>query len=100
MILDNVEIDMLAGKETEFEAAVRQAKPLFLHSKGCTGVPLRRSIENPQRYRLLVSWQMLEDHTVDFRSSAAFTEWRRLVSDFIAVPPRIEHPSPVVRDSR
>jgi quinol monooxygenase YgiN len=98
MNLDNVEIDMLAGKETEFEAAVRQAKPLFLHSKGCTGVEPRRSIENPQRYRLLVSWQMLEDHTVDFRSSVAFTEWRRLVSDFFAAPPRIEHHSPVARD--
>ena len=91
MVLEIAEIEVLAGKEAEFEAGVLQAKPLFLRSKGCKGIELLRSIEEPRRYRLFVHWETLENHTVDFRGSQEFTEWRRLVSGFFAAPPRVEH---------
>ena len=40
---------------------------------------LQRSHEMPQRYRLFVQWETLENHTKDFRESADFQEWRKLV---------------------
>lgn len=52
---------------------------------------LERSIEQPQRYRLFVAWETLENHTVDFRGSADFAEWRRLVGPHFAAPPEVEH---------
>jgi hypothetical protein len=33
----------------------------------------------------------LENHTVHFRNSSAFGEWRAIVGPYFAVPPHIEH---------
>ena len=56
-----------------------QAIPVFRRSKGCHGMELHRTIERPSKYRLFVKWGTLEDHTVTFRGSENFQEWRRLV---------------------
>ena len=55
------------------------------------------SIEKPTRYRLFVGWETLENHTVDFRGSADFQEWRKLVGHCFAAPPDVEHVSQVTR---
>jgi heme-degrading monooxygenase HmoA len=93
MILETAEISVTDAQG--FEAAVREAKPLFLASPGCEGLSLHRVIEDPQRYRLLVRWATLEDHTVAFRGSEAFTRWRALVSPFFAAPPVVTHSADV-----
>ena len=98
MVLEIAEIEVLTGKESNFEAAVRQAKPLFLRATGCHGIALHKSVENSQRYRLFVSWETLENHTVDFRNSEDFVEWRKLVGGFFATLPRVEHQTPVSLD--
>jgi quinol monooxygenase YgiN len=91
MILEIAQIDVKPGLEAEFEAAVAAAMPLFRRAKGCTGLSLQRSIEKPSRYRLFVHWQTVENHTVDFRGSADFQEWRKLVGHCFASPPEVEH---------
>ena len=45
----------------------------------------------PGRYVLLVDWDSVEAHTVGFRESAAFAEWRALIGPFFAKPPCVEH---------
>jgi heme-degrading monooxygenase HmoA len=60
----NCAIEVKPGLEAEFEAAVKKATPVFKRSKGCHGTELRRSVEKPSRYRLFVSWETVEDHTV------------------------------------
>jgi len=95
MVFEIAQIDVIQGSEAEFEAAVAKAKPLFLRSKGCQGLDLVRSVEKPCRYRLLVRWATVENHTVDFRNSPEFTEWRALASPFFAAPPEVEHAEPV-----
>src|SRR4051794_9681309 len=72
MVTEIAQIDVKPGMEAEFESGVQKARPLFLRALGCTGVSLHRSIEKPQRYRLLVQWDTLENHTVDFRNSEDF----------------------------
>ncbi|SHK01889.1 Quinol monooxygenase YgiN [Aureimonas altamirensis DSM 21988] len=79
-----------------FEDAVRQAEPLFLAAKGCHGLSLHRVVENPDVYRLIVKWETVENHTVDFRQSDAFGEWRRLASPFFRVPPTVTHSKAVI----
>ncbi len=91
MIDELVEIRVIAGQETAFVAAVKQAKPLFLAAKGCHGLRLTRSIEVPDLFRLLVRWETVEDHMVGFRNSDAFGEWRRLAGPHFAKPPHVEH---------
>jgi heme-degrading monooxygenase HmoA len=97
MVREIAQIDVKPGMEAEFEAGVTKAAPLFRRAKGCKGMSLERSQEKPQRYRLFVLWETLENHTVDFRGSADFQEWRKLVAHCFAVPPDVEHSSEVVK---
>jgi heme-degrading monooxygenase HmoA len=96
MITEIAQIDVKPGSEKDFEAAVAKARPLVLRAKGGKGVELHRSIEKPQRYRLMVKWETLENHTVDFRGSENFTEWRGLVGQHFASPPEVEHTQKVL----
>ncbi len=97
MVLEIAQIDVKPGMEAEFEAGVQKAVPLFRRAKGCGGVELQRSVERPSRYRLFVQWETVERHTVDFRGSADFAEWRRLVGDCFAQPPEVEHVTQVMK---
>jgi heme-degrading monooxygenase HmoA len=91
MILEIAQIDVKLGMESEFEAGVKTATPIFKRAKGCKGMELQRSHEKPQRYRLFVKWDTVENHTVDFRASTDFQEWRKLVGHCFAAPPEVEH---------
>jgi heme-degrading monooxygenase HmoA len=97
MITEIAQIDVKPGAEAEFEDGVKQAAPIFKRAKGCRSMELRRSIEKPSRYRLFVGWDTVENHTIDFRGSADFQEWRKLVGHCFASPPEVEHVSEVVR---
>jgi heme-degrading monooxygenase HmoA len=96
MITEIAQIDVKPGSEKDFEAAVAKAKAAFGRSKGFHGFELHKSIEKPQRYRLMVKWETLENHTVDFRGSENFTEWRGLVGQYFASPPEVEHTETVL----
>jgi len=96
MILEIAQIDVKAGMENEFEAGVSKAAPIFQRARGCGAMALQRSIERPTRYRLFVRWETLENHTVDFRGSPDFQEWRKLVAHCFATPPEVEHVREVV----
>jgi|SRR5579872_4461396 heme-degrading monooxygenase HmoA len=97
MITEIAQLDIKPGMEAEFEAAVNSATPIFRRVKGCRGMRLKRSIEQPNRYRLFVEWETVEDHTIGFRNSADFQEWRKLVGHCFAAPPEVEHVRQVVR---
>jgi heme-degrading monooxygenase HmoA len=97
MIMEIAQIEVKPGMEAEFEQGVTKAAPLFQRAKGCTGMTLQKSHENPARYRLFVKWATLENHTKDFRESADFQEWRKLVGHCFASPPSVEHVTEVVR---
>jgi heme-degrading monooxygenase HmoA len=97
MFLEIAQIDVKAGMETEFEAGVQKAAPLFKRAKGCGGMTLHRSVERPAHYRLVVRLETVENHTVDFRGSADFAEWRKLVGHCFASPPQVEHVHEVVK---
>jgi heme-degrading monooxygenase HmoA len=97
MITEIAQIDVKPGMEAEFENGVTKAAPIFQRAKGCRGLGLVRSIEKPSRYRLLVKWETVENHTVDFRGSPDFAEWRELVGHCFAAPPEVEHVSEAVK---
>ena len=96
MILEIAQIDVKPGTEAEFEAGVAKAAPIFRRAKGCQGMELQRSVEHPSRYCVFVKWETVENHTVDFRGSENFAEWRGLVGQYFASPPDVEHTNTVV----
>jgi heme-degrading monooxygenase HmoA len=91
MILEIADIEITPGNEAAFEAAVSEALPLFRASRGWHGLDLKRGIERVDRYTLIIKWATLEDHTVHFRNSSAFSQWRSLVGSYFADIPRIQH---------
>ena len=95
MITEIAQIDVKPGSEKDFEAAVARAEPIFKRCKGWQRFELHRSIEKPSRYRLHITWDTLENHTVDFRGSENFAEWRALVGTHFASPPEVEHTNTV-----
>src|SRR5882762_10252525 len=99
MVTEIAQIEIKPGSEKDFEAAVAKARAAFGRSAGFHGFELHRSIEKPQRYRLLVKWETLENHTVDFRGSENFVEWRGLVGQYFASPPEVEHTKKVLTSS-
>lgn len=90
-VLEIAQFDIKPGMEREFEEGVRKATPIFRRAEGCSAMKLMRSVERPGRYRLFVRWATLENHTVDFRASADFQQWRRLVAHCFAGAPEVEH---------
>jgi heme-degrading monooxygenase HmoA len=91
MILEIAQIDVKSGQEAEFEAGVAKAAPLFKRAKGCKGMSLQRSFDKPQRYRLFVTWETVENHTKDFAGSDDWKEWRKLVGHTFDGTPSVEH---------
>ncbi len=91
MITEIARIDIKPGQEKDFETAVGMAQTIFKRCKGWKSFELHRSIEKPSRYRLLIKWETLENHTVDFREGPNFAEWRALVGPHFASPPEVEH---------
>ena len=92
MILEQADITIAPGKQADFDAAIRHGvETIISKSKGFVGYQVHKGIESPERYLLLIRWETLENHTVDFRESAAFQDWRALVGPFFAKPPVVEH---------
>lgn len=91
MVLESGILSVVPGREEDFEAAFEQAKSLIAGSPGCRGVELRRTVEVPNEYLLLVEWDTLEDHTEGFRGSEAFATWRALLHHFYEPKPEMRH---------
>ncbi|HEY3863837.1 MAG TPA: antibiotic biosynthesis monooxygenase [Verrucomicrobiae bacterium] len=100
MILEVAVLDIGGGACEDFEAAFRQASPIIASRQGYISHELRRSLEKPNRYILLVRWQTLEAHTVGFRQSPEYQRWRELLHHFYEPFPVVEHyDSPLVEDA-
>lgn len=95
MITEHALLPVLPGREEEFEAAFGQARAIIESMSGFRSLSLSRSIESPGTYLLLVEWEKLEDHTVGFRGSAEYQQWRELLHHFYQPFPVVEHFAPV-----
>ena len=92
MILELADIRIHPGKGSEFDAAIQRGiAEMISGAKGFRGFKVNKGIESPERYILQIFWDTLENHTVDFRESAAFPAWRAIVGPFFAAPPVVEH---------
>ena len=92
MILELADIRIHPGQNAAFDEAIgRGLRDVIGHAKGCQGYKVNKGIENPERYVLQIFWDTLENHTVDFRESEAFTQWRAIVGPFFAAAPVVEH---------
>jgi heme-degrading monooxygenase HmoA len=92
MILELADIRIQPGQQAAFDEAIKRGvETVISKAKGFQGYRVNKGIESPERYILQIFWATLENHTVDFRQSAAFADWRAIVGPFFAAPPAVEH---------
>ncbi|MDB5870507.1 MAG: Antibiotic biosynthesis monooxygenase [Polaromonas sp.] len=92
MILELADIRIQPGQQAAFDEAIQHGiRTVISQAKGFQGFRVNKGIENPERYLLQIYWATLKNHTVDFRESAAFADWRAIVGPFFAAPPTVEH---------
>lgn len=91
MILEVAILNVRPGQEAAFEQAFAQASPLIAAMPGYIHHELQHCLEVQNRYLLLVQWQTLEDHTIGFRGSPEYQEWKRLLHHFYDPFPTLEH---------
>jgi heme-degrading monooxygenase HmoA len=91
MILEVAVLDVVPGQETEFQASFSQAQNIISSMPGYISHKLGRCMEKPSRYILLVYWEKLEDHTVGFRGSAQYQQWKTLLHHYYDPFPEVEH---------
>jgi len=91
VILEAAMLQVRPGTQAEFEAAFRAASPIIASMRGYLGHQLQRCLESETKYLLQVRWATLEDHTVGFRGSPEYQEWRRQLHHFYDPFPTVEH---------
>lgn len=92
MILEVVDIKIHVGQNAAFvDALGLGVNDVISKAKGFVSYKLHHGIESPERYLLHIFWNTLEDHTVGFRQSEAFSQWRSIVGPYFAEPPKVEH---------
>ena len=91
MITEVATVKVKPGSEEDFIAAVRKAADVFRRADNCLGFGLMRCVEDPAEFDVVIRWVTLEDHTVGFRDSPLFAEWRALVGPHFAEPPSVKH---------
>ena len=95
MILEIALLNVRPGESPAFELAFAQAQAIIASMPGYHSHQLQRCLETANKYVLLVQWQKLEDHTIGFRQSPQYQNWKRLLHHFYEPFPTVEHYEPV-----
>ena len=97
MILEIAMLNVRSGQAADFEVAFTQAQRIISSMPGYVRHELQRCLEDDHKYALLVWWETLEAHTVGFRGSPQYGEWRALLHHFYDPFPTVEHFVPALR---
>jgi heme-degrading monooxygenase HmoA len=91
MILELATIAITPGTNADFERNLERAQLVLRQSPGYISHEFQHCIEDADRYVLLIRWETLEAHTVGFRESDLFVQWRALIGPYFAHPPVVQH---------
>jgi len=91
MILEVAILQVKNGEAQNFERDFAIASQFIQHIPGYVNHSLRKCLEEKSKYLLLVNWEELEDHTVGFRESEAYLEWKKLLHHYYNPFPIVEH---------
>lgn len=91
MILELAILNVIPGREAEFESNFQLASKIISSMPGYMSHQLQRCLERQSQYLLLVNWETLEAHTQGFRGSPEYQEWRKLLHHFYTPFPTVTH---------
>lgn len=90
MILEVAILDVIPSETVSFEHDFKLASKIISSMKGYISHELQTCIEKPARYILLVKWETLEDHTVGFRQSQEYQQWKSLLNKYYDPFPTVD----------
>lgn len=91
MVLEVAILNIKAGLAFRFEANFKKASSIISSIRGCQGHQLKKCLEVPNQYLLLVHWETLEDHEDGFRKAKEYQEWKALLHHFYEPFPEVLH---------
>lgn len=91
MILEAAILRIIPGQCQEFEKSFKEASKMISSMKGYIEHELQKCVEEENKYLLLVRWETLEDHTIGFRESEEYIEWKALLHHYYDPFPTVEH---------
>lgn len=91
MIQEAAVLFVKKDQEKDFEKDFAKASQYISSIEGYLGHSLKKCMEQSNKYLLLVDWRNLEDHTIGFRESAAYLEWKKLLHHYYEPYPVVEH---------
>ena len=91
MILEVAILKIKSTEEHKFQKAFKKAEPIISSMTGYISHSLQKCIEKNNQYILFVNWKTLEDHTVGFRQSKKYQEWKTLLHHFYDPFPEVLH---------
>lgn len=91
MILEHALLRVRDGESGSFEAAMAEARPLIAASPGFRRIEVRRAVETPSLYLLLVQWDDVASHRDGFRNSERYAAWRALLHGFYDPMPEVAY---------
>src|SRR5690606_16906221 len=100
MILEKAILNVKRGLKARFETDFEKAGQYISATKGYIRHSLSKCVEHPDKYLLLVEWEALEDHTIGFRESPQYLEWKKLLHHYYDPFPVVEHYSTIIEHKR
>ena len=98
MILEVAILNIKKGQEKQFEKDFAIAGQLISSIKGYMNHSLRKCLEQNNKYLLLVDWENIEDHTIGFRQSDQYLEWKELLHHYYEPFPTVEHYETIIEN--
>jgi heme-degrading monooxygenase HmoA len=91
VILEVAILDVRPGEGENFQRDFAAAQKIISNMPGYIEHDLQHCVEDENRYILLVRWETLEHHTVGFRESPQYLEWKKLLHHYYDPFPVVQH---------
>jgi heme-degrading monooxygenase HmoA len=98
MILEVAILNVKSGQERQFEKDFEKAGQYISSIKGYVKHSLQKCLEQNNKYILLVDWEGIEDHTIGFRQSKQYLEWKKLLHHYYDPFPTVEHYETIIEN--
>ena len=91
MVLEVAVLQVKPGQSELFEKDFKEAGKYISSAPGYIKHNLKKCMEQADKYILLVEWEKLEDHTIGFRQSNVYQNWKDLLHHYYDPFPVVEH---------
>lgn len=85
-------MEVAPGTEAAFEADFKRVVTLFEQANvGYHGASLKRCVEQPNKFMVLVKWSSLEEHTEKFKNKPEFDQMKAILGPHYLTVPNFQH---------